>query len=437
MNRELAREIIGCLRLSDSPKNHVRHLSNFSLGEWKRMLPWLDESGLAPPFWHRMQEQGAEALLPPALSGALRRNMRDHRRRITAMAEDIDCINRAFGKAGIEYALLKGFALIPEYCPLASLRTTYDYDYLVSPQRFQQAGRTLEAIGYRRQAGEPDEPAVYFHEERPPRSPAGRDDLYSADFPRTVELHSTLWDSDELKIRLDLPDDWLARRQARTLTADQLGMEGSEQIGSCLRFSALCEEDELLFQLLHAFRHLLQDWCRLASLLDIAWFIEHRSADEAFWRRFLDQVQSRPALREISGVVLAVSEHLFGATLPRAVASETTDRLSNPVALWVRRYGCRSALDNFSSNKFSLLLHREFVPDPATWRTIQRHRLLPFHRPNRAACTPSHSTGARLLAKWNQGIYVCRRLRHHTLSAVRYGLEWLKWRQMRAAAARR
>lgn len=437
MNRELPREIVACLRLSGSPGDHLKRLSSFSWSEWKRTLRWLDESGLALPFWRRVEEQGAEARFPGQLSAALRRNLLDHRRRITAMAEELDSINRAFNAAGVEYAVLKGLALIPDYCPLASTRTTYDYDYLVRPQRLREAGRTLEAIGYRCQPEEAGQPAVYFDEGRPPRSPVCRDDLYSADFPRTVELHSSLWNPEELRVPLDFSVNPLTRRRERALSIEQLDMEWSQQIGPSLRFWALCEEDELLFQLLHAFRHLLQDWCRLASLFEVAWFVEHRSGDVAFWWRFLSQVEPHPALREISGVVLGLSEHLFGATLPRAVAAETTERLSSPVALWLRRYGYRSALDNFSGNKFSLLLHREFVRDTSAWRAVQRHRLLPFHRPNRAVHTPSRDPGKRLAAKWSQGVYVVRRLEHHTLGAVRYGLEWLRWRHLRAAAAKR
>ena len=436
MNRELAREIIACLRLSGSPKDRLNRLSSFTWDEWRRTLQWLDESGLALPFWQRMHEQGTEALLPKELSTALRRNMQDHRRRIRAMAEDVDSIHQAFDEAGIKYALLKGFAMIPEYCPVASARTTYDYDYLVAVSCLREAERALEEIGYRSQPPVAGQPSVYFHEARPPRSPLSRDDLYSAGFPRTLELHSAPWNPEELKIPLDLSANWLARRKTRTLSMEQLDMERSQRIRSGLRFSVLSEEDELLFQLLHAFRHILQDWCRLASLFDIAWFVEHRTGDTAFWQRFLDQVEPCPALRQISGVALALSERLFGATLARTVAAETTECLPSPIALWLRRYGYRSALDNFSSNKFSLLLYREFVRDASAWRAIQRRRLLPLHQPNRAAYTSSRAAGDRLAAKWSQSVYVARRLKHHALGAVRYGLEWLRWRHVRAATAR-
>jgi hypothetical protein len=425
MNYELARAVVSCLRVSGSPRAHAERLSGFGLPGWKRTLRWLDEAGLALLLWRRLEELGITSALPAEICAALGRNLRDHQCRIAEMAGEFDAINGAFETAGVQYVALKGFALIPEYCPFASLRTTYDYDYLVHPDELERARRALEVAHYRLQTGNVGEPLVYFHEARPPHHPVSRDDLYSETFPRTVELHEQFWNPEELKIRLHFRGDFLARRQSRQLTAEQLGIEDPRP--SHLRFWALCEEDELLFQLLHAFRHVLQDWCRLASLLDIAWFVQRRSSDTGFWERFLERVRPCPRLCQIAGVVLSLSAQLFRPLLPEVVVAEITTGMRNSIALWIDRYGFESALANFSHDKFSLLLHREFIADVATWQTIERRRLFPLHRPNRAAAASTPTLQARVAASWKQSVYVARRLRHHVLGAAHYHLERRRW----------
>jgi hypothetical protein len=429
MNHALAREVIGCLRVSGSTRAHAERLSGYGLRDWTRTLRWLDEAGLTLLLWQRLKQLGAASVLPAPLSAAFERNLGDHRRRIAEMAAEFDDINRAFENAGVEYVALKGFALIPEYCSLASLRTTYDYDYLVRPNELERACRTIEAAHYLVQPGSADQPLVYFHDARPPCSPRSREDLYSGSFPRTVELHPVLWNPEELKIWLDLRGDFFAHKRLRHLTGKQLDV-GCQQPSSELTFWALGGEDELLFQLLHAFRHILQDWCRLASLLDIASFVQRRASDARFWENFLARIRSCPLLREIAGLVLSLSTRLFRASLPEAVSVEAVRPLRSAVALWVDRYGLESALDNFSGNKFSLLLYRKFVADVATWRAIERGRLFPIHRPNRAAEASTRGLTARLAAAWKQSVYVSQRLHHHVLGAARYRIERPRWERM-------
>ena len=139
MNRNLARKVVDCLRVSGSPQTSVERLHSFRAGAWKRTLKWLDHSGLALLFWHQLKEVGAQDAVPPEFGALLEQNLKDHRVRVARMAEEFDSINRLLESAGVKYAALKGFALIPEYCPDASLRTTYDYDYLLPPESMERA----------------------------------------------------------------------------------------------------------------------------------------------------------------------------------------------------------------------------------------------------------------------------------------------------------
>ena len=431
MSRELKQTILACLGVSQPPQSHLEQLARFRPKAWSGMLRWLDHSGLALLFWHRLKESGAEGAAPPEIAVQLDRSLWDHERRVAHMANEFDSINQCLEEAGIEYAALKGFALIPECCPMASLRTTYDYDYLVAPESMERVDQVLRANGFARKQEPVDHPAVYFHTDRPPWSPLSRNDLYSSKFPRTVEMHWRLWDSDPLKIPLELPRDPLGRRQKRRLTPPQLGWSNTLKHHPALEFYALSDTDDLIFQILHAFKHILQNWCRLCSLLDIACFLEGRSQDNAFWDRFTDRIESVKSLPEIVAVVFSLAVNLFEARMPDGMAGEMAQRLPSPLALWVQRYGHTLALNHFSGSKFALFLHREFIPDETVWREIERSCLFPFHRPNQAATASTPAFLPRWSANWKQGWYVAQRLKHHLMSAARYELESHRWERMR------
>ncbi|HEV2494477.1 MAG TPA: nucleotidyltransferase family protein [Terriglobia bacterium] len=419
MKQSLAGEVVNFLGVSSSGP-HLETPSRWStLGyrEWERVLDWLDLSGLALLFWNRLTGLRAAGAVPAEIGGELTRSLDEHRRRITAMTAEFSTINECFENAGIRYAALKGFALIPDYCPDSVLRTTYDYDYLVSPLDVCRAEQGLAAAGWVRKKERVDHPLVYFRAACPVWTPIGRDDLYSPSFPRTIELHHHLWESG-LGISADLPQDMLASARMRS--------------GQGLRFSVLAEEDELMCQVLHAFRHILYNWCRLCSLHDIAYFLENHASDAALWERFSNRISGREPLPEIAGVVFLLAAELFGASIPSRIRAETVETLPSALALWVERYGRRSALDNFSRNKFGLFLHREFVHDPAVWRQVRRKLLFPMQRPNQAAVAASRQLSDRLGAAWKQSLYSVKRVLHHLKAALYYGWESHRWQRLRA-----
>jgi hypothetical protein len=260
---------------------------------------------------------------------------------------------------------------------------------------------------------------VYVHSSRTPYIPSRREDLYSANLHRSVEIHTRLWEPDALKIPLPLPDDFLARKRLRNWQGH--------------RYYSLSEEDELLFQVLHAFRHILECWCRLYTFLEIAHFLERRQSDLAFWQRFADRISVSPRLPEMAGVVSSLAARLFGAPIPATIDAWVPRNMRHRLLLWVNRYGCDSALANFTGNKYSLLLYREFVPDDATWREIRRRRLFPLHRPNRAAGGPTAGLSARITAISKQVTYVARRLSHHVIAAAQYAWASIQWERTRTA----
>ncbi len=386
------------------------------------MLPWLHTSGLALPFFRTLRDHGSERLLPSDVRTRLEHNQADNQGRVVRMAEEFAALNRCFENAGIRYAALKGFALIPDYSPDASLRTQADFDYLIAPESLPQTEQALRAASYVRQNRDDSSPVVFFHSTRPLRIPACDDDLYCAALPRRLELHTALWKAGPEAIRATSLETALER----TRLHDWQG----------LRFPALADEDALIFQVLHALRHIFDFWCRLSTLQEIAHFLERRAHDEVFWRRFVARAECDSGLPQATGVMFTLAAELFGASVPAALAGWLGESTPRAMKLWAERYGHDSALGNFMGDKFSLFLLREFIPDAVAWRVVSRRRLFPFHRPNRAAEALSPRMSSRLAAGLKQSLHIARRVKFHLVSALRLGWEYPRWqRVLRSAPA--
>lgn len=423
MNRRLALQIIDCLRVVGPAESDFDDLKTWDRRSWLAMLPWLHTSGLALYLLRTLRDRCQEDLMPPDVRRRLEFDQASNERRVAVMAGEFATLNRCFENAGIRYAALKGFALIPDYSPDASLRAQADFDYLVAPESKSQAEQALRAAGYLRRFRDDRNVHVFFHSARPLRIPASDDDLYCADLPRRLELHTGLWDGSPESIHPRSLGTALERTQLRPWQG--------------LRFPALADEDALTFQILHTLRHIFDFWCRLALLLEIAYFLQRRAHDEVFWRRFVARAEGDSGLPQATGVVFTLAAELFGASVPAALTDWIRQSTPRAMALWVARYGRGCALENFMGDKFSLFLHREFIPDAAAWRVVCRRRLFPFHRPNRAAEPASPRISSRLAAGLRQWLHVSRRVKFHFASALRYGWELPRWeRMLREASAR-
>jgi len=423
VNRTLAGDLVECLALTGSPEMRLHRLKRLSRREWESTLSWLDLSGLSLAFWDRLTSLGAADAIPLRAGTRLARNLADHRLRVAAMMEEFNSLNRRFECAGIEYAVWKGFSLIPQYCTDPCLRASYDYDYLISEDARDRAEKVLQAAGYLRKPSRgPEHHTTFLPPNFPARPAPLSGGLYAATLPRKVELHVRLWDEQAFRIPLNVPARPLDRRLLRTSQG--------------LAFYSLGDEDALMFQALHAFQHILHNWCRLGWLREIAYFLERQSADTSFWTRFHAHLAGDQPLTEVVALVFTLASRLFHTTLPLPIKGPLLGSLRPQVSLWVDQYGLCSAFDNFAENKYTLFLYRELVRDEAVWQEIRKNRLLPLHRPNHAAGVAAPATFASLPASWRQGWYVVRRLIHHSVGGARYAWESARWQRIKTRAGR-
>jgi hypothetical protein len=415
VNRALVRRIVSSLVDSGAPREMLAPLVALSRRRWEQVLSWLDVSGLTLTFWERIKKLDYEQIVPSEIRRRLEANLADNRQRVAEMAREFDAINRCLESAGAEYAVLKGFALAPEYCPDLGLRSFYDYDYFVPLASLETADRALRAAGYVRKKKNTEHHVTYSLSAVPKQIPASRDDLYSPNFGRTLELHHQLWTPREFKIPLSLP--WHTSFAFRP------------RHWQGLRFQSVSEEDELLFYLLHTFRHILTNWCRLAWLLEIERFVEGRSQDMAFWQRFSERIGDNTRLADIVAVVLMLAGSVFRKSLPPAIQDLIRSRRPS-LELWVERCGRESAFENFSGNKNCLLLYRQFVPDPEDWRAIRRFGLFACLRPSWMTQPSGLGAAIRERSRKRQAVYLARRLVHHSKSAMLYAWESYRCRRI-------
>jgi hypothetical protein len=418
MNRALARAIVRTLAVSKQAEDRLRALQSFSAADWRKTLYWLDDSALALYVFDAVERAGAGEVLPSAVHARLGRNLEDNRRRMAAMKEEFQLLNRHLDLAGAEYAVLKGFALGPDYCPDATLRSQYDYDYLVSPATMARAQSAIEALGFFRKVQSPGHEPEGVSLLAPPTATIGPDaGLYSASLARGVELHTKLWEYSAAGVDIEAPPDALDCRHPASRDD--------------LNFPVLADVDALLFQVLHAFHHLLDHWCRLSCFLEIARFLEGRHCDAVFWESLRERVQRLRHVPEVTGLVFRMASILFDAPVPSEVSLWA--KPSATASLWARHYGFDWALAAFPGSKLSLFVHRAFVDDADVWRAIRRRRLFPWHRPARVVETgdlESSTTGGVWEGRREHWEFVLGRARFHLRGVLDYAWHLPSWRRL-------
>ncbi len=123
-------------------------MGEFSLRDWERTFTCLIERPDAL-FVAAIGAHERNQLLPSPVLVRFEQKLADNRRRVDHLADQFDSLNQAFNRAGVNYAVIKGFALVPSFCPDPVLRATSDLDYLVDRSSLTKAQRVLEQAGFR------------------------------------------------------------------------------------------------------------------------------------------------------------------------------------------------------------------------------------------------------------------------------------------------
>jgi hypothetical protein len=385
-------------------------LGSLSVREWKRLLQWLDMSGLALYFLDRVNELEKTQWLPPAILARLQQNAADNTERIRELIADAREIEGEFQRSAVSYAVLKGFSLWPNSVSRLELRAQCDLDYLVAEKDAEEARRVLEAKGYHRYAV-----SGRTWEFKAGDLPSGKiTDLYKARAFRCVELHIEPSESGASSL--------LARREIREFFGMQMPV--------------LSAVDLFLWQGMHVFKHFCQDMARASHLLEFRRHVLARRDDAEFWRRLQSIAADSPRTYLGLGVVTRLIEVTFGSFAPQDLRCWSADRLPKPVRLYVDTHGYRIQLAGFPGNKLYLLLQRELEIAGVSPSRPLREQLIPLRLPPRSEHVPGPESLPRRVRRARARLgFLAFRFRFHVVAGIHYAWKALLWRKQRNAGA--
>jgi hypothetical protein len=385
---------------SDGPREQLLLFTYLAERDWKRLLWWLDTSGLALYWLDRLESLNLEAVLPSWVYRRLRRNRDDNAARMGDMIAESKAIQQEFQAERLSYAVLKGFSLWPRSVPKLELRSQLDLDFLVAATDALKARTVLEKNGY----------SLKAISGRSWEFIAGSvtsdslKNLYKTVPYRSAELH------------LEAPDSPLLDRTEAT------SFNGIDM-------PVLSRVDLFLSQGLHVYKHLCSDFSRTAHLLEFGRHILSRRNDAKFWEELELRVEDDRGVCLRLGVATLVMERALSEAAPERYRQWTVERLPVGVRLWAERYGMRAAVSRFPGSKLYLLLEEEMAAAGIPSRRSIRRSLLPLRLPPAIERPkPGERLPDRLRRHKMQTRFILSRLRFHGVEGVRYLWHALLWR---------
>jgi hypothetical protein len=387
----------------------TKHCSRKDL---RKLLRWLDQSGLALYLLHRLQQHEALNTVPADFRQALEHRLLANRERTLDLLGEFRRLVASFNDRSVPFCALKGFTLTPDFCPDPHLRHQTDFDFLIAAEWIENAKQALKSCGYApeeiRDTGEVTFATPLRH------IPSAHDDIYARPRHREVDLVLSLRQQ-EHGVSLDAPPGCLQRAQAMTL----------QQIS----FRALSLDDRFTVQVMHAFKHLLGSWVRLSWLLEIGHFLDLHHDDADLWRSVAIRAGHNPRFRNAFGLIISLTQTLFPRPIPHGLDAWCLQPLPSRIATWVSEFGRKWAVSDLDGAKLTLFVHREFFDDPSSWHSYLASRIFPFGRRPSIGRVSTTVPGAKIKARTSQWLHSMRRAMFHTRELASLPVEAIRWKR--------
>ena len=414
MATALAHGIVRFLSLRGNPSG-LQVPRNAGSREWQRTITWLDHSGLALYFLHRVETDGVSSI-PSDILRQLTQKRKNNEERVARLKEIFESINKGFERNGVRYAVLKGFSLTPEYCADPCNRAQSDLDYLIARDSMVAAQNALTEQGYLFKRQEGEELSFWI----PGPEPTDSAQQYSPNGPWMVELHPSMWDQNLFRIPLKVPEP--------SFTALRMHQ------WSGLEFPCLSPTLAFAGQILHSLKHVLDGWIRLSWLFEIARFLRDRIDDGLFWQEFDQMVTAEPLLAEFVAIITWLVVDLFEPAVPESV-QKYMQNLQPSVKVWLQEYAPgwlferlpRYEISFFSVSKLSLFLKEIYCTPEADHRVDDLRVLFPFRGMKRLAQTRNVQTTA-MSSIAHKSRWLALHSIYHAGAALRYMWELPRWR---------
>lgn len=392
------------LSFCDPLADRCLQLQDLSTREWRKLLEWLDISGLALYFLDRLVEMHLCHLLPPVVIARLHQNLIDNTLRTSGMIAESVAIQQQFQKARLSYAALKGFSLSPCSVPRPELRHQFDLDFLVAEKSAPEARQILERRGYRLCAISGRSWEFKINE----MPDVSLKDLYKDSPGRSVELH----------VEADIPGgpSMLERKEEREFHG--------------ISMPVLSPVDLFLGQGLHVYKDICSEFLRVAHLLEFRRHVLARRHDDAFWNELRSVAAENPRASLGLGVVTQLITHVMGIFAPEALTSWTVQRLPRPALLWIEIYGHNAVFKTFPGNKRYLLLQRELEAAGVPAKRSLQRALLPLRLPPPVIRASTNESPLLRIRRYRLQVkHIFFRLRFHIVEGIRYSWESRRWQQ--------
>lgn len=404
LRREQLIRQVALLTFCDLAPSQNLLLTQLSKREWRKLLKWLDISGLALYFFDRIEELQMCELLPTEVITRLRRNLLDNTRRTAGMIAESLAIQQDLQKANVSYAIIKGLSLGPPSVARPELRHQFDLDFLIAEKCIQDARSILEERGYRlytisgrtwefKKNERPGVPLSEFYKDLPGRS---------------VELHVDAGRSGRLPI-LD-----------RTEWRELYGMSAP----------ILPAVYQFIGQGMHAYKDICSEFLRVSHLLEFRRHASARSTDGVFWDELRIVVQDDPSVILGLGVATQLITRVMGPFAPEKFTCWTVSCLPASVLSWIDVYGPRVVFRKFPGDKLHLVLRKELegvgIPDERQlWS-----RIIPLHLPPTLVKPIAHESISLRARRYRLQLHqIVSRLRFHIVEGLRYAQEARRWQQ--------
>jgi hypothetical protein len=407
MNYELAEAVIATFRKKD-PSSHYEALSKFNYRAWRGTYRWLDANGLTLYLLERLQVFGIQAAIPEPVLLRLQENAKDNQAKTKQLFDEFMVINRAFRRAGLCYANLKGFTLAPDAFREAGQRLQLDLDFLVDRSHVSRCQQTLERHGYLLTG---EGPNVKEFKAGNGQLPILKD-LYKPKLQRCVEIHF----------------DDVSDPDGRALQHDRLAKAGI-RFWEDLELPILSDSDRFIALAHHLFKHLKSEWTRASWILEYVNFVNFNEENDALWAEVWQCASKSEETKLAIGVATRVSQQIFDIRRMPDSLAWTIRQLPQTVSLWLDRYGEKVVFATFPGTKTHLLLHKAIARDGIV-RSRETKRPFPLHRPARIT-VKSQSTS--FLVNLRKVLEECRfflfRLYFHLEQGCYYMIEAARWKR--------
>lgn len=393
------------LRMVCDSHPDVSWMHALSQVQWRRLLRWLDYSGMALYFFDRVAELQVAGSLPAAVFAGLEQRLNENAQRTRSMIAESIAIQREFQGASVRYAILKGLSLWPCSASRPELRSQFDLDFLVAEEDLPQAGEILARSGYRLY-GASGRSLEFKRNEKPG---IALRDLYKDTGSWRVELHAE---------PASLPHaSQLERAEWRELCGFAMPTPSSV--------------DLFLGQGLHVCKHVCSEFSRASHLVEFRRHVLFRYNDKAFWAALEREAsESKNAVLALGLVTLLITQ-VTGEFAPEELTHWTTQQLPHRVRLWAEIYGNRTVLGSYPGSKLYLLLQKEFEDYGVPAKRNIRQSLIPSRLPPPVIKAFRDETFTVRSGRYRMQLnLICGRLRFHCAEGLRFVWESHRWRRL-------